>query len=543
MTTPPPNPSSPASPAPGRPAPSARSQQPEVVTGVQLMQGIGVAEPMGFWEDAWSQVCKRPGAVLGMAWVGVVAFFAVFAPLLAGGHPLVFTRQEMVEVGGEQVERSVTSLPLFEFMSPGELVMLILVPAGVVAMLLPLRVKRSARLRGLLMAGLHVALSLIVFAVASRLLPVSGWLGSVAIGVGGAVLSACAVACLPLLGRWHHGLVLNLAVVPVLALGFAVGGTGGTENFTVYDEAVAAGKADAGSVRYTLIPRSPSQQQLRLANAPPLTLAADKFLSDAAAQRRQAQAATDDFDRERLERLAGSLESLSTSQQAQQQFLLGTNAKGQDVAAHLMHACRLSISIGLVSTSIAVLIGVTIGALMGYFGGWVDLVLGRVVEIFMSIPTLFLLIVAAAVLPQNIYVMMIVIGCVTWTGAARFTRAEFLKLRNQDFVQAAKSAGLPLSSILFKHMLPNGVTAVLVDATFAIAAAIQIEAVLSFLALSPPDQPSWGRLLSDATSGGTFQWWLAFFPGMAIFLTVLAYNLIGEALRDAIDPKLKKARV
>jgi peptide/nickel transport system permease protein len=208
----------------------------------------------------------------------------------------------------------------------------------------------------------------------------------------------------------------------------------------------------------------------------------------------------------------------------------------------MLWACRLSISIGLVSTGIAVLIGVTMGALMGYFGGWIDLLLYRVVEIFMAIPVLFLLIVAAAVLPRNTYMMMAIIGCVSWTGAARFTRAEFLKLRKQDFVQAAQATGLPLRAILFRHMLPNGVTPVLVDASFAIAAAISVEATLSFLGLGPDGQASWGKLLSSATaSTGTFVWWLAVFPGLAIFLSVLSYNLLGEALRDAIDPKLRKA--
>jgi peptide/nickel transport system permease protein len=210
----------------------------------------------------------------------------------------------------------------------------------------------------------------------------------------------------------------------------------------------------------------------------------------------------------------------------------------------MLHACRLSISIGLVSTAISVVLGVTVGALMGYFGGWVDLLLYRVVEVFMAVPVLFLLIVAAAVLPRNTYVMMAIIGCVAWTGSARFVRAEFYKLRNQDFVQSARAVGLPLRSILFKHMLPNGVTPVLVDASFAIAAAILAEAVLSFLGLGPANQASWGRLLSEATNQvGDFKPWLAIFPGLAIFLTVLSYNLIGEAFRDAIDPKLKKARV
>ena len=225
-------------------------------------------------------------------------------------------------------------------------------------------------------------------------------------------------------------------------------------------------------------------------------------------------------------------------------YTLGTDSLGRALLSQLLHACRLSISFGLVSTSIAVVIGVTIGALMGYFGGWVDMALYRLVEVFMAIPLLFLLIVAAAVLPKNTYVMMAIIGCVTWTGSARFIRAEFYKLRGQDFVQSARSVGLPLRSVLFKHMLPNGVTPVLVDASFAIAAAILAEAVLGFLGLVNPNQPSWGKLLSDATNQvGRFMWWLAIFPGLAIFLTVLSYNLIGEALRDAIDPKLKKARV
>jgi peptide/nickel transport system permease protein len=223
-------------------------------------------------------------------------------------------------------------------------------------------------------------------------------------------------------------------------------------------------------------------------------------------------------------------------------LLLGSDALGGDVLSQMLWACRLSISIGIVSTGISVVIGVTIGAVMGYFGGKVDLFLFRIVEIFMAVPVLFLLIVAAGVLPRDTYVMMAIIGCFSWTGAARFTRAEFLKLRNQDFVQAARANGLPVSKILFRHMLPNGVTPVLVDSSFAVAAAITVEATLSYLGLGPDGQASWGKLLSSATAAtGTFVWWLAVFPGAAIFLSVLSYNLLGEAMRDAIDPKLRKA--
>ncbi|MBC7773226.1 MAG: ABC transporter permease [Pyrinomonadaceae bacterium] len=255
-----------------------------------------------------------------------------------------------------------------------------------------------------------------------------------------------------------------------------------------------------------------------------------------------------------LKKAAESPDTLTRTQlrktldaEGKHKFVMGTDAFGQDVLSQVMHSCRLAISIGLVSTGVALLIGVTLGAIMGYFGGAIDLLLYRVVEIFMAVPVLFLLIVAVAVLPEelrNTYVIMAIIGCFTWTGMARFTRAEFMKLRNQDFVQAARSAGLPLRSILFKHMLPNGVAPVLVDSSFAIAAAISVEAVLSYLGLGPVDSASWGKLLSSAISTeGEFKWWLAVFPGAAIFFTVLSYNLIGEALRDAIDPKLKKARV
>lgn len=204
----------------------------------------------------------------------------------------------------------------------------------------------------------------------------------------------------------------------------------------------------------------------------------------------------------------------------------------------MIHACRLSISIGLVSTSIAVLIGVTIGALMGYFGGWVDLLLSRIVEMFMAVPVLFLLIVAASVLPRNTYVMMAIIGCFTWTGAARYVRAEFLRLRELEYVAAARAIGTPTRTLLFRHMLPNGITPVLVDSSFAVAAAVLIEATLSYLGLGAEGQPSWGRLLAGATgAAGDFVWWLALFPGAAIFLTVLSYNMLGEAMREAMDPK------
>jgi peptide/nickel transport system permease protein len=220
---------------------------------------------------------------------------------------------------------------------------------------------------------------------------------------------------------------------------------------------------------------------------------------------------------------------------------LGTEVNGADVCSRMIHASRIALSIGFISTGIAVAIGVVVGGIMGYSAGKVDIIGMRLVEIFEAIPTLFLLITFVAFFERSLYMIMVIIGLVGWTGNARFIRAEFLKLRKQDFVQAAIAAGLPLRSVLFRHMLPNGITPVLVSASFGVASAILAEATLSFLGLGLVDEPSWGQMLEQARSvGGTFTWWMAIFPGLAIFLTVFAYNMVGESLRDAIDPRIRK---
>jgi peptide/nickel transport system permease protein len=220
---------------------------------------------------------------------------------------------------------------------------------------------------------------------------------------------------------------------------------------------------------------------------------------------------------------------------------LGTERDGADLLSQMIHASRIALSIGIISTAISIAIGVTIGGLMGYYAGSVDLFGMRFIEIFEAVPRLVLLLAVAAIIGPNLYLLITVIGLLSWTGDARFIRAEFLRLRNLDFVQAAVALGLPRRTILFKHMLVNGFTPILVGASFSVASAILLESVLSFLGLGDADRPSWGLLLNQARSGGSkFYWWIAIFPGLAIFLTVFSYNLIGEAMRDALDPKLKK---
>lgn len=219
---------------------------------------------------------------------------------------------------------------------------------------------------------------------------------------------------------------------------------------------------------------------------------------------------------------------------------MGTEENGADVMSRMIHASRVALSIGFIATGIALVIGIIIGGLMGYFSGIVDMLGMRLLEMFESVPVLFLLLTFVAFFGRNIYLIMIIIGLTSWSGYARYTRAEFLKLRKQDYVQAAIASGLPLKSILFRHILPNGVAPLLVSVSFGVAGAIMAEATLSFLGLGSVDAPSWGQMLNQSIRASTFNWWMAVFPGGAIFMTVFAYNLVGEALRDAIDPTVQK---
>ena len=224
----------------------------------------------------------------------------------------------------------------------------------------------------------------------------------------------------------------------------------------------------------------------------------------------------------------------------QRTHLFGTDENGADVLSRMIHASRIALGIGFVATGIALVIGVIIGGLMGFFSGKLDMLGMRLVEIFEAIPQLFLLLTFVAFFGSSLYIMMVIIGLTSWSGYARYIRAEFLKLRQQDFVLSAIACGLPLRSILFRHMLPNGIAPLLVGVSFGVASAILAEATLSFLGLGIVDDPSWGQMLNQAVQASTFNWWMAVFPGGAIFLTVFAYNLMGESLRDAIDPQINK---
>ena len=370
-------------------------------------------------------VFSRFGAKLGLTWIAVIAFVAVFAPFLANSHPL------LLSINGE------VSSPALSFLTSGDVTVLGVFICAVALYFLRLSFTKN----------------IVVLAV---------------VGGGIALLSIIFV---------------------------------NPPQLTVYEQY----RVNESAANYDWVIRAPIPYSPK------------------------------DYIREQGD--TGLEAPLSN---AHRSHLMGTEENGADVLSRMIHASRIALAIGFIATGIALFIGVILGGLMGYFSGVVDMIGMRLVEIFEAVPTLFLLLIFVAFFERSLYVMMIIIGVTGWPGYARYVRAEFLRLRQQEFVQAAIVCGLPLRSVLFRHMLPNGMAPILVAASFGVASAILAEATLSFLGLGLVDNPSWGQMLNQSVQSSTFNWWMAAFPGGAIFLTVFAYNLIGESMRDAIDPHLKR---
>jgi len=221
--------------------------------------------------------------------------------------------------------------------------------------------------------------------------------------------------------------------------------------------------------------------------------------------------------------------------------LLGADSLGRDLLSRLIWGARVSLAVGLVATVIQVAIGIIMGALAGYYGGWVDLIISRFIEIVQTFPVFFLILIMVAFVGPSILNIMVIIGLVSWTGIARLVRGEFIRLRGEDFVVASEALGVPNSRTIFRHVLPNALGPVMVAATFGVASGILTESALSFLGVGIQlPLPSWGALLIESRSAE--HWWIQIFPGLLIFLTVLLYNLFGEGVRDALDPRLKVNR-
>ncbi len=221
--------------------------------------------------------------------------------------------------------------------------------------------------------------------------------------------------------------------------------------------------------------------------------------------------------------------------------LFGTDDLGRDVLLRMLYGARISLLVGFVAVGISCLIGIFLGSLAGYYGGWVDTLIMRFVDIMLCFPTFFLILAVIAFLDPSIWNIMIVIGLTSWMGVARLIRAEFLSLRQRDFVLAAQALGVSDYRLIFRHILPNAISPVLVSATLGVAGAILTESALSFLGIGvQPPTPSWGNMLIVGKQTLGSAWWLSVFPGLAILITVLGYNLLGEGIRDALDPRLKE---
>ena len=459
----------------------------------------------------FNRLMQYKNARFGLSWIFFMATLAVFAPFIANSHPYLITPKSVDGVKGE------TFYPLFSYLDYVDVLLLILYVVAIIAFY-----TRAIHAQAKFLYLLILLVMGYVLGFSHDYFDQDSFWPTI-IGVSGTVIAVL------LSTKLHSIFTDELNEVnrcgKHLHMIFFIGFTGilftsvgmipsKTVEYDQYRAAIEAGEYE--NWVYAPIHYSPKDYQQDYGKRQEVLRKAKGI----------------------KEKVGGEKGAANQKPFAIEGCYIGTESNGGDLLSRMIYATRIALSIGFISTTIALSIGVSIGGVMGYYSGIVDIIGMRMVEIAEAIPSLVLMIIFVAFFGSNIYMMMVIIGFTSWSGYARYTRAEFLKLRKLDFIHAAKASGLPLGSIIFKHMLPNGVAPVLVQASFGVAAAILIEATLSFLGLGVVDDPSWGEMLKQ--SSDEFHWWMAVFPGLAIFMTVFSYNLIGEALRDAIDPHSKR---
>ena len=226
-----------------------------------------------------------------------------------------------------------------------------------------------------------------------------------------------------------------------------------------------------------------------------------------------------------------------------QQHIFGTDDLGRDILSRMLYGARISLAVGFVAVGISTVIGIFFGALAGYYGGWIDTLVMWLVNTMLTIPTFFLILAVITFLESSIWNIMIVIGLTSWMGLTRLVRAEFMSLKEREFILAAKSLGASDKRIILRHMLINSMAPVIVSAILGVAGAVLVESALSFLGIGvQPPTPSWGNILTAGKANIEIAWWLSIFPGLAILITVLGYNMLGDGIRDAADPRLWDTR-